>query len=175
MNNSYETTHKTMIKSTKALIKLLEKTENWRIKNNKTDSEILNLKLAPDMMPFSRQVQVVSDNLKSYCFRLGGLENVVMYDNEETLLQLVSRVKRTLQFAENVDFSKADINEINLKKIKLPWLPGDVSIPASNYVTEFAIPNFYFHLSMVYSNLRAFGMDIGKMDFLDGLTLIQDN
>ena len=45
---------------------------------------------------------------------------------------------------------------------------ADLDQTGAEYLTLFALPNLWFHLSMAYAILRAGGLDIGKADF-DGL------
>jgi hypothetical protein len=57
------------------------------------------------------------------------------------------------------------------RKISFSWAPGKV-IVGSDYLLQMTIPNTYFHLTTAYSILRHNGVDVGKMDFLGPIRLV---
>ena len=120
-------------------------------------------RLAPDMQPFSYQVQSASDYLKAAAGWLTGQQPPKYDDDEETMEQLRARIRKTVAFAESVP--EAAYAHANARYLSLPWKPGKV-IAAADYVKQITIPNVYFHLAMAYAILRHQGVDIGKMDFL---------
>jgi hypothetical protein len=136
--------------------------------NNVADKSIFDARLAPDMFPLSKQVTVVSDNLKGMVSRFTETENPKMEDTETNLDQLIERLQKTVDFANSVPESNYDkAGEI---KAKLPWIPGKY-LTANDYLFQFAIPNVYFHLSIAYSILRNNGYEVGKQDFIGGMNL----
>jgi uncharacterized protein len=136
--------------------------------NNVADKSIFNARLAPDMFPLSKQVTVVSDNLKGMVSRFTETENPKMEDNETTLDDLIARLQKTVDFANSMTEDKYD-NAGNIKAV-LPWMPGKY-LSADDYLFQFAIPNVYFHFSIAYSILRTNGYELGKQDFIGGLNL----
>jgi len=52
------------------------------------------------------------------------------------------------------------------KVIEIKFPNRTVTFTGLSYLTDFALPNFFFHESMTYALLRSNGVDIGKMDFL---------
>ena len=120
-------------------------------------------RLAPDMQPFSYQVQSASDYLKAAAGWLSGQQPPKYEDNEETMEQLRERIRKTVAFAESVP--AAAYVDAHDRCFSLPWKPGKV-IAAADYIKQITIPNVYFHLAMAYAILRHQGVDIGKMDFL---------
>lgn len=134
-----------------------------------TESTILSAKLAPDMFDFTRQIQLVSDNVKGIYARYAGVTPPSMPDTESTLDELLARIDATHTFIG--DGLIRDDDAIDATEITFPWMPGK-KIMAHDYTIHFAIPNLYFHLSIAYAILRANGVPVGKMDFLGGVNFV---
>jgi uncharacterized protein len=163
MSNQYYLATKGVQKSVEALINILKK-----VNQTEGGKPVFDARIAPDMFGLNKQVTVVSDNLKGMVSRLSESENPKMEDNETTLDQLIQRLQKTVDFANSVPADKYS-NAANIKAT-LPWMPGKFLI-ADDYLFQFAIPNVYFHLSIAYAILRNNGYELGKQDFLGGLTL----
>ena len=128
---------------------------------------LLSARLAPDMLPFTRQIQLACDFAKNAAARLAGGENPRFPDEETTVEELKARIAAVLAFVEGVDDQALDAG-----------LSGEVSFPRGpsatatmrgvDYLTRFAAPNFYFHAATAYDILRENGIQIGKQDFLKG-------
>jgi hypothetical protein len=134
--------------------------------DQKVEGYMLGLRLAPDMFTLTKQVQIVSDNAKGLASRISGIAAPSMPDTETTFEELIDRINATLAFVKSVSFSSE--KTIEALEVEFPWLPGKV-IAGHDYVVMFAIPNIFFHVSMVYANLRAAGVVIGKSDYLGDL------
>jgi hypothetical protein len=134
----------------------------------KTDTTAFaGARLIADMLPFSAQVQISCDNAKGAVARLAGIEAPKHEDNEKTLPELRARIAKTLDFIATVKpelFNGAETREIVLK---FPSLT--LTFNGQDYVTKFALPNFYFHASMAYALLRKNGVELGKGDFLGAI------
>lgn len=125
----------------------------------------LGLRLAPDMLPFSRQVQIASDAAKGCVARLAGVELPKFEDNEATLEDLRQRLRRTIEFVKSVDPARLDGTEG--KEIVLPRPTGEpLRFDGETYLKHFALANFHFHATMTYALLRHAGVELGKKDFL---------
>ncbi len=125
----------------------------------------LGLRLAPDMLPFSRQIQIASDGAKGCVARLAGLEPPKWDDNEATLGDLRARLQRTADYAQTVPADKIDGSE--RREIVLPMRQGDpLRFDGEGYLKHFVLPNLYFHLTTTYALLRHAGVELGKRDFL---------
>lgn len=46
------------------------------------------------------------------------------------------------------------------------WTDEGTKFSGDDYLLSFALPNFYFHVSMVHAILRNNGVTIGKLDYL---------
>ena len=130
-------------------------------------SSIAALRLAPDMLPFSFQIQTASNMSKKMVERLTGRELDVWPDNETTLDQLVARIEKTLDLLKTVAKADLDAQWDTVKTVSLKIGPFDpVPATASQYVLGFAVPNILFHVSTAYAILRVKGLPLGKSVFL---------
>jgi hypothetical protein len=127
-------------------------------------SVLVNSRLAPDMFPLSRQVQIACDFAKGCSARLAGIEVPKRPDDETTLEQLKERIEWTIDFIDSIPKEKfADaaarpiVHELRTFTVRLPGL---------EYLQTFSMPNFYFHVTTTYGLLRHNGVALGKMDFM---------
>jgi len=131
----------------------------------KFDSAVLaQARLFPDMHPLVRQVQIACDTAKGAAGRLAGIEVPKHEDTETTFAELKARIAKTLDFLKSV--SAAQLKDAENRAIELKFPSGSWKFTAVAYLTDFVLPNFYFHVSMVYALLRKNGIEIGKSDFL---------
>ena len=134
----------------------------------KIDGAVLaGTRLVVDMLPFSAQVQIACDNAKGACARLAGVEAPKHEDSEKTLVELKARIAKTLDYIKTLkpeQFSAAETREVVLK------FPGmTLKFNGLDYISKFALPNFYFHATMAYAILRKNGIELGKGDFLGNI------
>lgn len=128
----------------------------------------IGFRLSPDMRPFEFQIQSACDTAKGAGARLAGVEAPKHEDNETTMAELQARIDKTLAFLDTLredQFEGADAREI-----RLPFLPGK-GARGDNYLREFALPNFYFHVTTAYALLRSAGVKVGKRDYIQTVTL----
>jgi hypothetical protein len=121
-------------------------------------------RLFPDMHPLTRQVQIACDTSKGAAARLAGIEAPKHEDNETTLADLKARIAKTLDFLKTISAAQVAGDDSRIIELKFP--SGSQQFTAASYVSDFVLPNFYFHASMVYALLRKGGVEIGKRDFL---------
>jgi hypothetical protein len=134
------------------------------------EAALLQTRLAPDMRPFSSQIQMASDAAKGAVGRLAGVAPPSMPDEEASFAELKDRIARTIAFIEGVDRSAFDGAEAREVVVKVPG--HELRFTGQGYLTSFAIPNFYFHVSMAYALLRQAGVPIGKQNFLGRIDMI---
>jgi hypothetical protein len=131
----------------------------------KFDSTVLvNDRLAPDMLPLSKQVQIATDMAKGGVARLAGVEIPSYEDNEKTIDELKARIAKTLAFIDSIPASAIDGTEG--KDVVLKMRAGDMTFKGERYLIGFVIPNLTFHCTTAYNILRHNGVEIGKRDFL---------
>ncbi len=123
----------------------------------------INARLAPDMFPLSRQVQIATDMVKGCAARLAGIEVPSYEDNETTFSELQARIAKTKAFIESVSASQVDGSEE--RKITLKFGSKELSFLGQAYLLDFVLPNFHFHLTTTYAILRHNGVEIGKKDY----------
>jgi hypothetical protein len=127
-------------------------------------NNFLGLRLAPDMHPLSRQIQIASDACKGCVARLAGLEAPKWADDEATLDALRARIRKTIEYAESVPAAKLEGSET--REVTIP-IPGrELHFSGLQFLTGFSLPNFFFHVSMTYALLRQGGVELGKLDYL---------
>jgi len=130
---------------------------------------LLHARLAPDQYIFVRQVQVVCDNAKLIAGRLAAKEWPSHPDTETTIDQLRGRVASVMNYL--AEFRPQDFETASERKISLPWMEADTWLRADEYLVQFALPNFYFHVVTAYSILRHAGVQLGKNDYLGELPM----
>jgi hypothetical protein len=124
----------------------------------------LALRLAPDMLPFTKQVQIACDMVKGCVSRLAGAEVPSWPDDEATLEQLRGRIRRTLELVQAAD--RARIDGSDDREIVLQMRAGERRFSGEDDLKGYVLPNVYFHATMTYALLREAGVELGKKDFL---------
>ena len=134
----------------------------------KPEAELMVATLAPDMRPFPAQFQMASDSAKNAIARLCGMEAPSMPDTEQSFADLKDRCARTIAFVEGADAGALAGSEDREVILKFPNGMG-YKFLGREFLTGFALPNFFFHVTTAYAILRAEGVSIGKADFLQHL------
>jgi hypothetical protein len=133
-------------------------------------NNFVTARLFPDMLPLASQVRIATDMAKAAAANLGGKEAPKFEDNEKTLEELRSRVRRCISFLET--FTAADFEKVNAKTIvKIPF-PQGKALYAEEYLFGRQIPHFFFHVTTAYNLLRHGGVEVGKGDYLGSLELL---
>ncbi len=130
-------------------------------------SVLVNARLAPDMHPLSRQVQIASDSAKGAASRLSGTEAPSWPDTESTFPELQARIKTAIDYLEG--FKPEQIDGAEDRTIKMNMGGGEMSFSGRDLLFSFALPNFFFHVATAHDILRHNGVDIGKRDYLGGV------
>jgi hypothetical protein len=153
-----------------ALSGILEKADAYAAAKKIDPSVLLNWRLAPDMFPLVRQVQIVADQAKNGSSRLAGVEAPRYEDNETSTDQLRARLAKTVAYLKTLDAKQIDAAAD--REITFPLGPNNKGqMKGGDYLNHFVLPNFYFHLTAAYAILRHCGLDIGKRDFLGAIPM----
>ena len=124
-------------------------------------------RLAPDMFPLRRQVQIACDAAKNGLMRLSGVEAPKFEDTETTFAELKERIAKTLAYVDTVTADRLDGTED--KAITFPvGKDATRTMAGFDYLTGWMLPNVYFHTVTTYNILRHNGVDVGKGDYLLG-------
>jgi hypothetical protein len=168
MNDIYTYTVPLFTKLLGGLKTVLVKAEADAQAGKFSEEALLKDALAPDMFPFVKQVQIATDNAKGVVARLTDVETPVFEDNETSLTQLIERVEKCIAFLETVP--EASFEGAHTKRVEIKYFPGKY-MEGAEYVKEFVLPNFFFHLTMAYALARKNDVALGKADYLNGLPL----
>jgi hypothetical protein len=152
-----------------ALAAVLDKAAAFCAAKKIEESVLVGARLAPDMFPLSRQVQIACDFAKGASARLAGVEVPSWPDDEKSLSDLKARIAKTLGFIATL--KQAEIEASAGRDIKLKVRGNDVTFKGQPYLTNFAMGHFFFHCATAYNILRHNGVEIGKGDFIGKLPL----
>lgn len=170
MSNSisiYAVSFPPIIRSLTNLRSILEKAMVYAEEKKIDPSVLINARLYPDMYPLSRQVQIATDVAKGAASRLAGLEPPKYEDNESSFPELLERINKTIALLES--FKPEQIDGSEDRTITLPMHDRTVTFKGLPYLSDFVLPNVYFHVTTVYAILRHNGLEIGKKDFLGNI------
>ena len=148
-----------------SMIGLLSKAEAHCAAKKIDPSVLLGSRLFPDMLPLSRQIQLVSDFATKGCARLTHSEVPSNPDTEKTFEELKQRLARTIDYVKSFkpeQFEGADTNDVTF-----PTGPDKTTtLKGQQFLSAFSLPNFYFHCATAHGILRHNGVEIGKRDFM---------
>jgi uncharacterized protein len=160
----YAASHDVFKKALTQLVYVMEKgVANAKGRNFDT-SVLVGARLAPDMLPFAKQIQLTSDFAKNSMARLAGVDPPKFEDTETTMDELFARVRKTIEYIDSVPAASLDGSET--RDIKIPLRDRTVEFKGLEFLQKWALPNFFFHHVTAYNLLRHNGVDIGKKDFL---------
>lgn len=162
----YQASVPTFIRFLGNLSAILKKGEAHATAKKIDPSVFINARLAPDMFPLSRQVQIATDIAKGCAARLGGIAVPTFPDTEATFAELQERIAKTVSFLKTVTPAQVDGSET--REIVLKVGGRDLNFKGQDYLLSFASPNVYFHITAAYAILRHNGVELGKGDFLGG-------
>jgi hypothetical protein len=129
------------------------------------EATLMEARLAPDMKPLRAQYQMASDSAKNALSRLTGQEPPSMPDTEQNFAELQQRCDRTIAYIEQFDAASLAGSEDREIVLKFPDGSG-YRFVGGEYLANFALPNFFFHVTTAYAILRNAGVSLGKPDFL---------
>lgn len=134
------------------------------------EAALMDARLAPDMKPFPDQIRMASFSARSCVARLTGQEWPKTDDAEATLAELKATIALSIAFIEATDPAAFEGGQTRRVELRFPGV--ELNFEGAGYLTSFALPNFYFHVSMAYAILRHAGVELGKRDYLGKLALI---
>jgi len=146
------------------LLAWLDKAESQATARKFETAVLLSVRLAPDMLPFVRQIQIACDAAKFGVARLAGVEAPKFEDTEASFAELRERIRKTIDYVQSVPAAQIDGTED--KDITVPRRDGPMVVKGEPYLKHFVLPNFFFHVTTAYALLRHNGVDLGKSDYL---------
>lgn len=148
------------------LAAILEKGRAFAEEQGIAPEALLEARLAEDMRPLPAQVQLASDSAKFAGARLAGIEPPAMADTEASFAELADRIARTIAFLDSIDPQAMQGRESAMVTLKTP--SRSFEFEALAYLQNFALPNFYFHVTTAYAILRHKGVPLAKPDYIGG-------
>jgi uncharacterized protein len=143
---------------------LLTKAEAHCKAKNIQPEVLLGARLYPDMLPFSKQIQLASDFAAKGCARLTHSEVPSTPDTEKTFEELKQRLAKAADYVKS--FKPAQFEGADSRDVTFPAGPASMTLKGQQFASAFAFPNFYFHAATAHGILRHNGVEIGKRDFL---------
>ena len=126
---------------------------------------LLQSRLAPDMLPLTRQILIACDAAKNGVARLSGVEAPKFDDTESTLAELKDRIGKTLAYLATVP--AAQLDDSAEKDITFPVGKDKTrTMKGEAYLKHWMLPNFFFHVTTAYAILRHNGVAVGKRDYM---------
>jgi len=147
-----------------AMLMWLDKAQAHAEARKFDSANYLGLRLAPDMLPFTKQIQIACDIAKGCAARLAGQEIPKWDDTEASLDDLRARIRKTIDYVQSVPAAAFEGSEE--REVVLTMRSGEVRYSGQDYLRHFVLPNVFFHATTTYALLRHAGVELGKRDFL---------
>jgi hypothetical protein len=147
-----------------ALPRILTKAEAHCKAKNIAPEVLLGARLYPDMLPFTKQIQLVCDFAAKGCARVTHSEVPSTPDTEKSFDDLRQRLAKTADYVKT--FKPAQFDGADARDVTFPVGPNTMTLKGQQFLSNFAFPNFYFHAATAHGILRHNGVEIGKRDFL---------
>lgn len=160
----YDVSIPLFILSLNNLTAILDKAESHAETKKIEPKALPQTRLILDMLPLSAQIQIACDHAKGAAARLAGMPVPKHEDTEATIADLKARVEKTLEFTKTI--KPEQLQGAETREIVLEFPKSKLKFTGLNYLTNFVLPNFFFHMTMAYALLRKNGVELGKRDFL---------
>lgn len=144
---------------------LIDKAAAFAAENGRAEADLIDARLAPDMLPFGYQVKSCAGH------SIGGIEGVRagsfspdMAPWPTDFAGLHGVVQAAIASLKAIDRDGFDALGDNDTQFAF----GETRMPftGANFLLSFSQPNFYFHATTAYAILRAQGVKLGKRDFI---------
>jgi uncharacterized protein len=144
---------------------VLDKAASWAAARKVNETDLLNMRLSPDMLNLARQVRAATDHAANAAGRLAGRELPKFANDETSIAQLKDRIAKTIDYLSNI--KQSDIDGTESKEISITFPSGQTrQFTGQSLVLGNSLPNFYFHATTAYDIIRQCGVEIGKRDFM---------
>jgi uncharacterized protein len=144
---------------------VLDKAANWAAARKMNETDLLNMRLSPDMFNLARQVRAATDHAMNAAARLSGKEPLKFANDETTIPQLKDRIGKVIEYLKSI--KQTEIDGTETKDISIAFPSGQTrQFTGQSLLLGNSLPNFYFHTTTAYDILRLCGVEIGKRDFM---------
>ncbi|MGC2492415.1 DUF1993 domain-containing protein [Candidatus Binatus sp.] len=156
----------TFVPMLRSLSNILDKGAEHARSNNSDPAALVNARLAPDMYTIAQQVRLACNHAKDATARVTGKEPPQFEDSEQTLEELKARIAKTIGYVDSVRAAAFEGAEDRKITIPIPENDMEFEMNGLQFLRDWALPHFYFHVVTAYDILRHNGVDIGKRDYL---------
>jgi uncharacterized protein len=160
----YEASVPVYIRQLNALSAILDKAEAYATQRKIDPTTLLQARLYPDMLPLIFQIQAVCNHARRGAARLSGAVPAKVDEDQATFADLQALIRSTVDSLNQVDPKKME--GMADREVTFPVGDHQMTMTVSNYLLQFSMPNFYFHVTTAYCILRHSGVEIGKVDFI---------
>ena len=133
------------------------------------EATLFEARLAPDMRPFPDQIRMAAFGPLGALGRLTGGDWPKTDDGETSIAELKATLAMTRDWVKSLSPAAFEGAKDRVVEIRFPGV--ELDFVGDGYLTSFALPNFYFHVTMAYAILRHLGVELGKKDYLGALAL----
>jgi uncharacterized protein len=147
-----------------SLSKILTIAETHCTAKNIKPEALLNFRLFPDMLPFTKQVQLACDFAARCAARMAGEAPQSFPDTETTFPELQARIAAARAYMAS--FSHSAYDGATTREITFKAGPMDMTLSGAGFLISYATPQFHFHCATAYNILRHNGVEIGKRDYM---------
>ncbi len=150
------------------LAKLLVLAEAHIARHQLDPKAVLEAGLAPSMLPFAVQVEIAANFALRACAPLAGRDVPPLREHRDSLSSLQRHIASTRAFLATL--TPADMDGREGQQFTSKAGQAMLSLEGPAFLTQYALPNFFFHTTTAFAILRHIGVEIGKADF-DGFHL----
>jgi uncharacterized protein len=144
---------------------VLDKAASWAAARKMNETDLLNMRLSPDMFNLARQVRAATDHAMNAAARLSGKEPLKFANDETTIPELKDRLAKAIDYLKSI--KQTEIDGTETKDISITFPSGQTrQFTGQSLLLGNSLPNFYFHTTTAYDILRLCGVEIGKRDFM---------
>ncbi len=162
----YSFAPETFVPMLRSLSNILDKGAEHARARKSDPAALVNARLAPDMYTLVQQVQIACDQAKDAAARLTGQDAPQFENNEKTIEELKARIAKTIDYVQSVRAAAFEGAEDRKIIIPIPENNMEFEMNGIQFLRDWALPHFYFHVVTAYDILRHNGVDIGKRDYL---------
>jgi hypothetical protein len=127
---------------------------------------LLEARLAPDMYPLSMQVHIACDQAVAAAAQLTGSDAPALEPRETTAGALAARIARAIDFLKDLPEAAYDGAAGRKIVVEVPGQDFVFDFTAEEFLRDWALPHFYFHVVTAYDILRHEGVPLGKRDYM---------
>ncbi|MGD7483645.1 DUF1993 domain-containing protein, partial [Ralstonia pseudosolanacearum] len=145
----------------------MTKGHKYALSNGIDPETFVTASIHPDMKDFRFQVYVFTNVIKAVPSRLNpALQPMPLPDDQKTFEELLARIEKTIEYLEG--FKESDF-EVKEQEVIVLEFPGKrIKFQPMEYVAKWVQPSMWFHIVTAYNILRMKGVDVGKLDYLNG-------